>query len=720
MTTHRRDLLRAGIFTTGSLLLGFTAPIPGGRLARAAQPATEKPILPPTAFIQIAPDNSITLIMPDTECGQGIWTSAAMLIAEELNVGMDRVQLIPAPPNLALYAQPLLGEQATGGSTSIMGDWQRLREAGARARIMLTEAAARKWGVDPSSCAARDGVVFHDATGRSASYGDLAEAANALRPPAKVELKPSSAWQLIGTSQKRLDTPAKVNGTAIYGIDVQVPGMKIGTVAASPVIGGTLAGIDEDAARRVPGVRDVVKLKNAVAVIGDHFWAAKQGLEAAAPRWNDGENARVNSHDIIAALAQATESPGVVAKDANDAPGKIAAAATKVEAIYQLPFLSHAPMEPINTTIHIRPDGADVWVGTQVPVRAQNVVASIAGLKPEQVTVHNYVMGGAFGRRLDVDSIEQAAEIAKQLSYPVKLIWTREEDITHDLFRPRYYDRLSAGLDASGKLIAWTHRTGGSSVMARWLPAGMTKDGLDPDAVEGATETPYDVPAIKVDYVRHESPGVITAWWRGVGPTHNVFVVESFVDECAAAAGKDPVEFRRSLLGHSPRALAVLNLAADKAGWGTPLPKGVGRGVSLQHAFESYLAHILEVEVTNEGEIKLRRATVAIDCGQRVNPDTIEAQIQGGLIFGLSMAMFSDITHENGRVQESNFNNYRVLRMNEAPVIEVYQIDSHENPGGIGETGTAAASAALCNAIYAASGKRLRSLPFGNGALQNA
>jgi isoquinoline 1-oxidoreductase beta subunit len=354
-----------------------------------------------------------------------------------------------------------------------------------------------------------------------------------------------------------------------------------------------------------------------------------------------------------------------------------------------------------------------------VPVRARDAVAKAAGLDPAKVTVHNQLMGGAFGRRLDVDSIEQAGKIARLLPYPVKLIWTREEDISRDLFRPRYYDRLSAGLDKGGKIVGWTHRTGGSSVMARWLPIGM-KGALDPDAVEGATETPYDLPAMKVEYVRHESPGVTTAWWRGVGPTHNVFVVESFIDECAAAAGQDPVAYRRAMLGKNPRALAVLNLAAEKSGWGTPLPAGVGRGVSLQYAFASFLAHVLEVEVTPAGEIRLRRATVAIDCGQRVNPDTISAQIEGGLVFGLSMALYSDITHEGGRVQQSNFNNYRVMRIDEAPVIEVHQIDSHEHPGGIGETGTAASSAALCNAIFAATGKRLRNLPFGLGALRSA
>jgi len=717
MSVLRRDFLRAGLLAGGGLILSFVVPMPGGRMARAD--ADDKPGPSPVAFIRIAPDNSITLIMPDTECGQGIWTSAAMLIAEELEVGMGQIKLMPAPPDAALYTSPLLGEQATGGSTSIIADWTRLREAGARGRILLVQAAAQAWHVDPASCRAAAGVVHHDASGRSATYGQLSDAAGALPVPGKVALKPASAWTLIGTSQKRLDTPGKVNGSATYGIDVQVPGMKIGTVAASPVLGGKLVSIDEAAARRVPGVRDVVKLDNAVAVIGDHFWAAKQGLQAASPQWDDGPNAHVNTADILDALAKATQSPGVVARDDNDAPGKIAAARTRVEAIYQLPFLSHAPMEPINTTLHIRADGADLWVGTQVPVRAQAAVAKAAGLKPEQVTVHNQIMGGAFGRRLDVDSIEQAAAIAKSLPYPVKLIWTREEDITHDLFRPTYYDRLSAGLDADGKLVAWTHRVGGSSVMARWLPAGM-QNGLDPDAVEGATETPYDVPAIKVDYVRHESPGVTTAWWRGVGPTHNVFVVEGFIDECAVAAGRDPIEFRRGLLKKNPRALAVLNLAAEKSGWGGALPPGVGRGVSLQYAFSSFLAHVLEVEVTPRGEIRLRKATVAIDCGQRVNPDTVAAQIEGGLIFGLSMALYSDITHENGRVQQSNFNNYRMLRIDEAPQIEVFQVDSHEHPGGIGETGTAAASAALANAIFAASGKRLRKLPFGNGALQSA
>jgi isoquinoline 1-oxidoreductase beta subunit len=707
MTQHRRDILKLSLLAAGGLLLGFPMPI-GRRSALAAPPAP--PAAPPSAFIRILPDDSITLIMPDTEFGQGIWTSTATIIAEELEVGLNQIRVEPAPPNAKYYAADGV-EQATGGSYSTIGDWVRLREAGARARTMLIRAAAERWQVDPSGCHAALGVVHHPASGRSATYGALAEAAGKLPPPDKVALKTPAEWTLIGRVQKRLDTPSKVDGSATYGIDVKVPGMKIGTVAACPVHGGTLAGIDEAAARAVPGVRDVVRLENAVAVIGDHYWAAHQGLKAAKPSWAPGPNASASSGAIAASLEAATARPGIVALDKGDAHAKVAAAPKRIEATYDLPFLSHAPMEPINTTLHIRADGADLWVGTQVPVRARDAVAKAAGLLPEQVRVHNQLMGGAFGRRLDVDSIEQAAAIAKHLDYPVKIIWSREEDIGHDLFRPFYHDTLSAGLDEQGRIVGWTHKTTGSSVLARWDPASF-KGGQDPDMVECAANTPYDMPAMHVAYVQEEPKGLTTAWWRGVGPTHNVFVVESFVDECAAAAGKDPVEFRRAMLAKNPRALAVLNLAAEKAGWGTPLPAGHGRGVSLQFAFGSYLAHVLEVEVPTHGEIRLVRAVAAIDCGHRVNPDTIESQIQGGLVFGLSTALHSEITLAEGRVRQSNFDNYRVLRINEAPRIEVYQIDSAEDPGGIGETGTAASAAALGNAIFAATGKRLRSLPF--------
>jgi isoquinoline 1-oxidoreductase beta subunit len=708
----RRAFLRAGLIGAGGLLVGFSLPSLRAGAQTAAGP------FEPNAFVSIGIDGVITLIMPDTESGQGIWTSAAMLIAEELEVGLDQVSLLAAPPDNAKYASPMLEEQATGGSTSIRADWMRLRQAGATARVMLIEAAAQGWNVDPAQCRASMAVVRHQPSGRSAPYAQVAAAAGRLTPPKDVKLKDPSAWTLIGRPEKRLDTPAKVNGSAKFGIDVWVPGMKIGTVVACPVIGGKLASCDEAAARKVAGVRDVVRLDDAVAVIGDHMWAAKQGLAAAAPQWDFGDNGHVSTAAIFAALDQASHAEGKVATDKGDAPAKLAGAATRLDAVYELPFLSHAPMEPINTTVHIRPDGADVWVGTQVPVRAQMTVADVTGLKPEQVVLHNMPMGGAFGRRLDIDSITQAAKIAKQVSYPVKIVWTREEDIGRDLFRPAYFDRTSAGLDANGNIVGWTHRTTGQSVLQRWAPEGMPKDGIDPDTVEGSAELPYDIPAMKVAWVPHDSPGVITAWWRGVGPVHNIFVVESFIDECAAAAKQDPVAYRLNLLGKQPRAQAVLRLAAEKAGWGGKMPAGMGRGVSVQFAFGSYLAHVCEVEVSPQGEIRLHRSVLAMDCGTRVNPDTVEAQIQGGVIFGLTMALYGEITHAEGRVEQSNFNNYRMLRMNEAPKIDVFQVDSHESPGGIGETGTAAAAPALANAIFAATGRRLRKIPFAKGMAQ--
>ena len=706
----RRAILTGGLLAGGGLMLGLR--LPG--LARAADSAAE---FMPNAFVRIEP-TGITLIMPNTEVGQGIYTSAAMLIAEELEVGLDQIQVQAAPPDLSKYIDPLLGDQATGGSASIRGDWMRLRQAGAAARVMLVSAAAKRWNVDPTACTAVRGVVHHAASGRQAAYGELATDAAAIPVPQDVPLKAPADFKLIGTSAKRLDTPSKVNGTAVYGIDAKLPGMKIATLAICPVKGGKLASMDLAAAKRVAGVRDVVRVEDlAVAVIGDHMWAAKQGLEALAPVWDGGSNGGLAHKDIVAALDKASQSQGVVAKDEGNAAGAIAKAASKLDAIYELPFLSHAPMEPVNCLMHVRPDGAEVWTGTQVPVRAQNAVARVTGLAPDKIVINNLYSGGAFGRRLDIDMIEIAAGVAKQVAYPVKLIWTREEDMQHDWYRPYYYDRVSAGLDAQGKIVGWTHRVTGSSVMARWAPPGF-KNGMDPDAVECAVETPYAVPATFVDYVRAEPPGMGTGWWRGVGPTHNVFVVESFVDELAAAAKQDPVAFRRSMLADNPRALAVLNLAAEKSGWGQPLPAGHGRGITLQFAFGSYVAAVLEVEVTGEGEVLPRHAHVAIDCGSVVNPDTVEAQIQGGFILGLGTALYNEITLADGRVQQSNFHDYRSLRINEAPTIEVHQIRNQEKPGGVGETGTAAAAPALGNAIFAATGRRLRRLPFGTGQLQ--
>ena len=705
----RRTILKTSVLAGGGLVLALRLP----SLARGAE-ASE---FMPNAFVKIEPSGAITLIMPNAEVGQGIHTAAAMLIAEELEVGLDQVKLEAAPPDETKYSDPLLGEQATGGSNSIRGDWVRLREAGAAARTMLVSAAAKQWKADPGACQAQHGTVLHKPTGRTLPYGALVAVAATLPVP-EAAIKQPAEFKLIGTPAKRLDTPGKVNGTMVYGIDAKAPGMKIGTLAICPVKGGKLASMNEAAARAIPGVRAVLRLDDgsAVAVVGDHMWAAKQGLDRLAVRWDSGANSGVTSKSIVAELDKASQDGNAIeGRKKGDAQVAIAGAATRLSAIDELPFLSHAPMEPVNCLIHVRSDGADVWTGTQVPVRARNIVAKVTGLKPESVTINNHSCGSAFGRRLDIDMIEITAGFAKQVPYPLKMIWTREEDTQHDYYRPYYYDRVAAGVDAGGKLVGWTHRTTASSVMARWAPDGLEKNGLDPDTVEAAIgETPYEVPAEHSEFVRCEAEGIATGWWRGVGPTHNLFVVESFVDELATAAKQDPVAYRRAMLGNNPRALAVLNLAAEKGNWGTPLPAGHGRGVQLQYAFETYLATVLEVEITTQGEILPRRAVVAVDCGSVVNPDTVEAQIQGGMILGLGTAMYNEITLANGRVEQSNFHDYRTMRMNEAPKIEVYLIRNNEKPGGIGETGTAAAASALGNAIFAATGRRLRRLPFAN------
>ena len=680
----RRTFLVASAAAGGGLLLGFCVPRLIG--AKAAMADT----FGPNAFVRIRPDNSVTLIMPQVEMGQGTYTSMPMLIAEELEVELARVTLEAAPADERLYANPLVGFQVTGGSTSVMAMWEPLRRAGATARVMLIAAAANDWSVDPLSCHAEKGEVVHPPTGRRLKYGALVDMAAKLPVPDKVVLKDPKQFTLIGTPAKRLDTPDKVNGKAVFGIDVMVPGMKFATVAASPVFGGKLAAVDDSKALAIKGVRQVVRLENAVAVVGDHMWAAMQGLAALDIDWDEGPNAKLSTADIIRQMDIASQNSGVIVHKEGDVAKALTGAAQKVEAVYELPFLAHAAMEPMNCTAHVRADGCDIWVGNQVVSRAQATAAQVTGLPPEKVQVHNHLIGGGFGRRLDVDGITQAVAIAKQVDGPVKVVWSREEDIQHDVYKPYFFDRIAAGLDANGTPIAWHHRITGSSVFARWAPPTF-KNGFDIDTIEGA-EPLYDLPNFLLEYVRHEPPGLTTGNWRGVGPTHNVFVVESFIDELAAAAKKDPVEYRRALLGKSPRMLGVLELAADKAGWGSPLPPGVGRGVSVQFAMGSYLSQIAEVEVLKDGEVSLRRVVCAVDCGQIVNPDTVTAQIEGGIIFGASAALREEITIKNGRVEQNNFNDYRVLRINEAPHIEVYLVKSIEPPEASASPGPSASS----------------------------
>ena len=715
----RRRILGTSLAASAGLLLGLR--LPG--LERPAQAATAGAAgFAPDGFIRIDPTGPVRLVIRSTEMGQGIYTSSAMLLAEELDIGMDQLVVEAAPPDEALYKNPLLGGQLTGGSTSTRADWKDLRQMAAAARMMLVQAAAARWGVDAASCTTDRAQVRHAASGRSVSYNDLAADAGQLPVPKTAAVKPRSDWKLIGTKQKRLDTPGKVNGSAVYGMDVRVPGMKVGTVAASPVFGGRLQSYDEAAARRVPGVVDVVRTDTALAVIGDHYWAARQGLEAAHPQWDDGPHAAMTSDSILANLRNASAAEGAVAAKEGDVEGAIKGATKKLDAVYQLPFLAHAPMEPINTTLHIRADGADLWVGTQVPVRAQQAIMKATGLPADKVALHNHLIGGGFGRRLDEDSIIQAVAIAKQVAYPVKLIWSREEDIQHDLMRPYYYDQVSAGLDAQGRIVGWTHKVTGASVLARWAPGGLKQGGkMDSDAVEGAAESVYDTGTRHVSYVRADVPGVPVLWWRGVGPNHNFFVVEGFIDELAHEAGQDPVAFRMAMLGKSPRAAAVLKLAAERAGWGSALPANTGRGVSVQFAFGTYLACVLQVRVNAQGEVRVIQADVALDCGPIVNPDTIEAQVQGGLIFGLTAALYNEVTYAEGRVQQSNFHDYRMMRIDEAPSVRVHLIDNPDAPiGGIGETGTVAAAPSLANAIFAASGRRLRRIPFATGQLGTA
>lgn len=706
-TISRRGLLAGGI--ASGVLLAFHLPVrQAGAQAQAAMPFA------PNAFISIDGAGKTTLVMPQTEMGQGIYTAVAMILAEELDADHAQIVLQHAPPDEKHYANPLLGIQATGGSTSIRAFWKPLRTAGATARAMLVQAAAEQWQVAPSSCTAASGQVLHAASGRKLGYGELAEAASRLTAPKDVSLKDPKDFSVVGKPLKRFDTPDKSNGKTIYGIDAMVPGMKFATLAQCPVFGGKIAKVDDSAAKKIPGVRQIVVLDDLVAVVGDHMWAAKSGLEALKIDWDEGANAKISSKDIWAHLRAASEKDGAVAKTVGDI-AKGLATGDRLDASYEMPFLAHATLEPLNCMVHVRPDGCEVWTGTQVISRAQAIAAQASGLPLDKVTVHQHLIGGGFGRRLEVDMVGTAVRIGKHVDGPVKVVWTREEDIQHDIYRPVYRDNISATL-SGGKIVGWKYKVAGSSVIARWLPPAFQK-GVDIDAVDSATDMPYDIPNFHVEYVRVEPPAVPTGFWRGVGPNNNVFAIECFMDELARKAGKDPVAFRRDMLGKTPRMKAVLDLAAEKAGWGQPLPPRVGRGVALQPTFDTSIATVIEAEVDRQGEILLRKITLAVDCGIAINPDTIVAQIEGGMVFGLTAALYGDITIEKGRVQQSNFHDYRMLRIDQVPKIDVHLVKSGEAPGGMGECGVIGGPPALRNAIYAATGVALRRLPIDRDAI---
>ena len=702
----RREVLSGGAALAGGLLIGIDfGP------ARAEEPAPAGARM--NAFIHIAPDDRVTLTMPAVEMGQGVYTSQAMCLAEELDVALDQVIAAHAPPDQANYGNPVFVVQATGGSTTTSAWFLPLRRAGAAARLMLLEAAAETWRVDPSLLATERGVITRKDSGRTLRYGQVASRAAGLKVPAEIQLRDPSQFRLIGTPARRIDTADKVTGKTVYGIDVDRPGMKVATLKASPVLGGKVARVDQTAALALPGVRQIVVLDDLVAVVGDHMWAALRGMRALVIEWSPGPNAGLGQAQLWRELEEASLGPGVAAQREGDAPGQLQEGSI-FEASFEFPLLAHAAMEPMNCTVHVHEGTCEVWVGTQVPGFAQTAAAKVLGIEPAQVTINNHLIGGGFGRRLEVDGIAKATRIAMHVQGPVKVVWTREEDVSQQRYRPLYHDRLKARVE-HGKIMAWHHRVTGPSIMARWLPPAF-KGGIDPDAVDGAAKPAYDFGAILVEYVRHELPFDV-AFWRGVGPNSSVCSIECFLDDIAHRTQADPVNFRCGLLEKAPRALGALNLAVQKGRWPAPAPPSdfgprVGRGVALLACFGSYLACIADVAVSDAGDVRVTRVLVAADCGRVVNPDTVAAQIQGGVVFGVTAILFNQITLAKGRVEQSNFNDYRMLRIGEMPLIETYLVPSTEHPGGIGEPGTVVVQPAIANAVFAATGVRITRMPI--------
>jgi isoquinoline 1-oxidoreductase beta subunit len=707
LNLSRRDFLRTGAAAGGGLVLGLYLPL-GNRIANA-----QEKTFAPNAFVRIGTDDWVTVIVNHSEMGQGVYTALPMLVAEELDADWSKVRVESAPVD-PVYNHTAFGMQMTGGSTSTWSEYDRLRKAGATARAMLIAAAAATWNVDASSLRTQNGFVIHDATKRRLSYGHLAEKASTMTPPQNVTLKDPKDFKLIGRPTKRLDTPEKINGKGMFGIDVTVPNMLVAVVARPPVFGGKVRSFNADKAKAVTGVRSVVQIDRGVAVVADGFWPAKLGREALEIDWDEGALSGLDSakqHDEYAELAK---QPGVVAKKEGDAAAAMAQATKKLEAVYEVPYLAHAPMEPLNCVADVRSDGAEIWTGTQFQTMDQMIGAQAAGLKPQQVKIHTMLLGGGFGRRAVPDShfVQEAVQVSKAVKAPVKVIWTREDDIRGGYYRPTAYHSISAALGADGKPVAWQHRIVAQSFIAGTpFEPFIFKNGVDETAVEGAAELPYEVPNLQVEW-QQVKIGVPTLWWRSVGHSHNAFVIESFLDELANAAGKDPYEYRRSLLGKNTRHLAALNLAAEKAGWGKALPPGRSRGIAVHDSFGSYIAHVAEVSVSKKGEVKVHRVVCGIDCGPTVNPETVRAQMEGAIVFGLTAALYGEITFEKGRVQQRNFHDYPTLRMNEMPVVEVHIVPSNEKMGGVGEPGVPPVAPAVCNAIFAATGKRIRRLPI--------
>ena len=705
MNPTRRNFLKTSVAGATGLLVGFYLP---GRSEVLAAAATAPADL--NAWIHIGTDDVVTIMIDKSEMGQGIMTALSMLAAEELECDWKNIRAEFAPA-AKVYYNLAFNTQGTGGSSSIRSSYTPMLKAGATAREMLIAAAAQKWGVSKSECRAENSMVIHTPTQRTLSYGSLAADAAKLPPPVNVPLKNPKDFRVVGKPMKRLDTPDKVNGVAQFGIDVRLPGMLYATVVRCPVFGGKVDSFDASNAKTVHGVKDVIQISSGVAVIADNTWSALQGRKALAIKWNEGPNASVSSDEISTLFADRVDQSGAaVARKEGDAPAILSKATVKIEAVYQVPFLAHATMEPMNCTAHVRGDVCEVWAPTQMQTGSQNDAAKAAGLKPENVFIHTTFLGGGFGRRGETDFVIDAVEISKAIGAPVKVTWTREEDMQQDVYRPASYSRFAATLDSNGNPLAWTNRIASPSIFNRVFP-GEVKNRLDGTSVEGSADIPYDIPNILVDYQLTET-GIPVGFWRSVGDSQNGFFVESFIDEVAAAAKKDPYEFRHSLLTKAPRYRGVLALAAQKAGWGNPLPPGRFRGIAVISPFMSYCSEVVELSVDRKtGTYKVHRVVCALDCGRIVNPDTIVAQMQSGIVYGLT-ALKDQITINRGRVEQTNFDTYPILRMNEMPLVEVYIVPSEEAPTGVGEPGVPCVAPAVCNAIFAATGKRIRRLPI--------
>jgi isoquinoline 1-oxidoreductase beta subunit len=707
-TLTRRTFLRVGAAAGGGLLIsGFVPGIDGapgktGRLEAAAG------LFEPNIWVKIAADGTVTMTLTQLEMGQGVMTSMPMLVAEELDVDWNTIKLEWAPAD-AKYGNPDFGgQQLTAGSNSVRGMWKVLRQSGATARAMLMTAGAQTWGVDENTVSTEKGEVVHRASGRRLTYGALVDRAAALPAPKTVALKDPKDFKVLGQSLPRLDIPLKVNGTAEFGLDVKRPDMLVARVVRCPVFGGKVASFTADKARAIPGVRHVVQISTGIAVAADNYWAASKGAQAIDVKWDEGPLAKLNSADITRKYAELAQQPGKVARNDGDTAAALKGAAKSFDRVYEVPFLAHATMEPMNCTADVRADRCDVWVPTQGQTASHQAAIAASGLPAAAVHIHTTFLGGGFGRRGEADFVTDAVETSKAVGKPVKVVWTREDDMQHDFYRPVTYVRMWGAVDGSGKPVAFMQRLIQQSLMKRI--GGLPPNGVDFISVDGSASLPYDIPNVRIEYTETD-PGIPFGFWRSVGASVNGFVVEAFVDELAAAAGEDPFEFRRTRLSKHPRHKAVLELVAEKSGWGKPLPPGRARGIALMEAFGSIVGQVAEVSVTN-GSVRVHKVWCAVDCGWVIHPDTIKAQMEGGTVYGLTAALKGEITIQNGRVVQRHFNDYQMMRHNDTPEVETHIVASAEPPGGIGEPSTAVAAGALVNAVAAATGKRIYRLPI--------